>query len=117
MKKLTGRLRRQKVLRKKIMGTAERPRLCVSRSDMNLYAQLIDDIKGCTLLALSTSNGAVKGKVKGGNVKAAEFLGAEFAKTAKEKGYSKIVFDRAGYLYHGRIRAFADAARKNGLDF
>ena len=118
MKKLTGRLRRQKVLRKKIIGTSEKPRLCISRSTQNLYAQLIDDMKGITIIALSTHGKELKGKVtKGGNIKAAILLGEELAKKATNKGVGKVVFDRAGYLYHGRIKAFADAARKNGLIF
>ena len=118
MKKLTGRLRRQKVLRKKIIGTSKKPRLCISKSAKNFYAQLIDDMKGITIIALSTQGKELKGKVaKGGNVKAAILLGEELAKKAINKGVGKVVFDRAGYLYHGRIKAFADAARKNGLIF
>jgi len=118
MKKLRGRKRRQRILRKKIFGSKEKPRLCISKSNQNLQAQLIDDIKGQTLLALSTSNKEFKKKVSsGGNVKAAKVLGEEFARIAKEKGFGKIVFDRAGHLYHGRIKTFADSARKNGLIF
>ena len=118
MKKLRGRKRRQKILRKKIVGTVEKPRLCISRSDENLYAQLIDDIKSHTIMSLSTSGKDMKKKTqKGGSVKSAVVLGEEFAKLAKGKGFNKVVFDRAGYLYHGRIKAFADAARKNGLVF
>jgi len=118
MKKLRGRKRRQKILRKKIVGTVEKPRLCISRSDENLYAQLIDDSKSHTIMSLSTSGNTMKKKTqKGGNVKSATVLGEEFAKIAKGKGFGRVVFDRAGYLYHGRIKAFADAARKNGLVF
>ncbi|MBL7156876.1 MAG: 50S ribosomal protein L18 [Candidatus Omnitrophica bacterium] len=118
MKKVTGRKRRHKLLRKKLIGTKDKPRLCVGRSSKNMYAQLIDDLKGQTLFSLSTNTAEVKNKVAyGGNIKAAEFLGAEFAKRAKEKGFNRIIFDRAGYLYHGRVKAFAEAARKNGLAF
>lgn len=118
MKKLKGRKRRHRILRKKLIGTSEKPRLCVFRGSKNFYAQLIDDIKGCTLFSLSTLSKSVKNKIGyGGNVKAATLLGEAFAKNAKDKGFGKIVFDRAGYLYHGRLKAFADAARKNGLIF
>ncbi len=118
MKKVTGRKRRQKLLRKKIHGTKEKPRLCISRSHKNLYAQLVDDAEGRTVFALSTGSKSTGSKpAYGGNVKAAEALGEEFAKNAKSKGFAKVVFDRAGYKYHGRLKAFADAARKNGLVF
>jgi len=118
MKKVRGRIRRHKILRKKLMGTKARPRLCVFRSSKNLYAQLVDDIANRTVLSLSTNVSASKGKIAyGGNVKAASALGEEFARKAKEKGFGKIIFDRAGYLYHGRVKAFAEAARKNGLIF
>lgn len=118
MKKLKGRARRHKIIRKKIIGTKEKPRLCVTRSNKNLYGQLVDDTKGRILLSLSTNAADLKKKIAyGGNVKAATFLGEEFAKTAKAKGFQKIIFDRAGYLYHGRVKAFAEALRKNGLIF
>ena len=118
MKKIKGRVKRHKALRKKLMGTKARPRLCIFRSSKNLYAQLVDDIGGHTMFSLSTNVAALKNKtLYGGNVKAAVVLGEEFAKKAKEKGFGKIVFDRAGYLYHGRVKAFADAARKNGMVF
>ncbi|MBL7155928.1 MAG: 50S ribosomal protein L18 [Candidatus Omnitrophica bacterium] len=116
--KLKGRKRRHKIIRKKIIGTKEKPRLYVFRSNKNLYAQLIDDISANTLFSLSTSAPGVKKTIAyGGNKKAAEGLGAEFAKKAKEKGFGRVVFDRGGYLYHGRIKMFADSARKNGLIF
>ena len=87
MKKLKGRARRHKILRRKIAGTTEKPRLCVFRSGKNMYAQLVDDVKGHTLLSVSTNGKAVKNKIQyGGNVKAASLLGEEFAKRAKEKG-------------------------------
>ncbi|UCD55188.1 MAG: 50S ribosomal protein L18 [Candidatus Omnitrophota bacterium] len=118
MKKIKGRIKRHKIIRKKVTGTKDKPRLCVFRSGKNLYAQLIDDMKGHTLFSFSTNTGALKTKVAyGGNVKAAASLGEAFAKRAKEKGFNKIVFDRAGYLYHGRVKAFAEGARKNGLVF
>jgi len=116
--KLKGRELRHKRIRKKVSGTKEKPRLCVYRSLGNMYAQLIDDLEGKTLLSLSTCNVKMSEKTKyGGNVKAAAELGMEFAKSALEKGYSKIVFDRAGYQYHGRVKALADSCRKVGLKF
>ncbi len=118
MKRIKGRIKRHRTLRKKLGGTKARPRLCIFRSSKNLYAQLVDDVEGHTVISLSTNVAALKGKTPyGGNVKAAMVLGEEFAKLAKEKGFGKIVFDRAGYLYHGRVKAFADAARKNGMIF
>lgn len=118
MRKVTGRKKRHKILRKKVIGTTERPRLCVSRGNKNLSAQLVDDMKGHTLFALSTNAPDLRKKIGyGGNVKAAVFFGEEFAKTAKSKGFNAVVFDRSGFLYHGRLKAFAEAARKNGLIF
>lgn len=105
-------------MRKNIVGTAEKPRLCITRSGKNMYAQLIDDMKGHTLFSASTNDRALKNKIRyGGNVKAASLLGEEFAKKAKENGFGKITFDRAGYRFHGRVKAFAESARKNGLIF
>jgi len=105
-------------VRKKVIGTGAKPRLCVTRSLKNLSAQLIDDIEHKTLLALSTNSPLFKGKIKdGGNVKAALLLGEAFAKNAAEKGFSAVVFDRAGYQYHGRVKALAESCRKNGLKF
>ena len=118
MRKVKGRQRRHKILRKKIIGTSERPRLCIYRSNKNLSVQLVDDIKGKTIYSLSTNGKTLKQKVGyGGNVKAAQILGEEFAKQVAAKGVSKVTFDRAGYLFHGRLKAFAEAARKNGLVF
>lgn len=109
--------RRQRV-RKKIYGTGERPRLNVFRSLNNIYAQLIDDEKGVTLLTVSTLSPDLKGKVaSGGNKEAAAAVGKLVATVALEKGISKVVFDRAGYIYHGRVKALADAAREGGLEF
>ncbi len=115
---------RQKVhtrIRKKVLGTPERPRLNVYRSVNHIYAQVIDDAKGVTLVsATSVEKGkGIKGEKRptGGNVSSAKEVGKMIAERAKEKGISKVVFDRGGYLYHGRIKALADAARAAGLEF
>jgi large subunit ribosomal protein L18 len=101
-----------------MFGTQERPRLIVHRSLKNFSAQIIDDTDSRTIFSLSTQDKEIKDKFASpGNVKASEFFGEVFARKAKEKGVSKIVFDRAGYLYMGRVRAFADALRKGGLEF
>lgn len=117
--KIGGRQRRRKIIRKKISGTKDRPRLSVYRSITNLYAQLIDDNDGKTILSVSTCSAQLKDKLKkdAGNVKGAVALGAALAEACKAKGVTKVVFDRSGYLYHGRIKALADAARKGGLQF
>lgn len=117
--KFEGRERRHKIIRKKVAGTKERPRLNVYRSLNNMYAQLIDDTTGSTLLSLSTVSPDLKDKVKkdAGNVKGAAALGTALAEICKKSGIAKVVFDRAGYLYHGRVKAVADAARKGGLEF
>lgn len=117
--KIVGRERRHKIIRKKIVGTQERPRLNVRRSLSHMYAQIIDDVAGKTLVALSTLSPEVREKIKkdGGNVKGAIFLGTAVAEACKKNGVSKVVFDRAGYLYHGRVKALAEAARKGGLQF
>jgi large subunit ribosomal protein L18 len=99
-------------IRRKLAGTAERPRLNVYRSLNHIYAQVIDDQAGVTLVSAST----IKAKT-GGNVAAAKEIGKSIAELAKEKGVKKVVFDRGGYLYHGRIKALADAAREAGLEF
>jgi large subunit ribosomal protein L18 len=99
-------------IRRKIAGTAERPRLNVYRSVGHIYAQVIDDAAGVTIASAST----IKAKT-GGNVAAAKEIGKAIAELAKEKGVTKVVFDRGGYLYHGRIKALADAAREAGLEF
>lgn len=99
-------------------GTAEKPRLVVHRSLKNMHAQVIDDTQAKTLSSLSTLDKEIKKNLKtAGNVKAAAVLGEAFAARLKEKGITSIVFDRAGYLYHGRIKAFADGLRKGGLQF
>lgn len=113
-----SRQRRHVRVRKNINGTPERPRLNVYRSNKNIYAQIIDDAAGHTLVSASTVDPALKSSVKnGGSVEAARLVGELVAKRALEKGLSLVVFDRGGYLYHGRIQALADAAREAGLQF
>ena len=105
-------------IRKKMTGTAERPRLNVYRSLNHIYVQVIDDLQGVTLAAASTAEGKKKGdRVTGGNVASAKSVGKKIAELAKQKGITKVVFDRGGYIYHGRIKAIADAAREAGLQF
>jgi large subunit ribosomal protein L18 len=120
-KKVEGRLRRKRRIKLKIRGTASRPRLSIFRSSKNIYAQIIDDSKGVTLVAASTKDkglsAKIKGKSGGGNKEAAKLVGLEVAKKAKAAGIKKIVFDRGGYLYHGRVKALAEAAREGGLEF
>ena len=117
LKKLK-RFSRHKRIRKHVSGTQEQPRLCVYRSLKNLRAQIIDDSKGNVLFGMSTLNKDLRGKLKNaGNIKGASLLGEVFAAEAKSKGITRVCFDRGGYHYHGRIKAFADAARKNGLEF
>lgn len=105
-------------VRKKVSGTAERPRLCVYRSLNNIYAQVIDDTSGKTLVASSSVEQAAKAE-KGhkGNVDAARKIGMSVGKKALEKGIKQVVFDRGGYLYHGRVKALAEGAREAGLEF
>lgn len=105
-------------IRNKISGTPERPRLNVYKSSKNIYAQIIDDSKGVTLVSASTVEAALKGDVKnGGNTEAAKEVGKLIAQRAVEKGIKTIVFDRGGYVYHGRVKELADAARAEGLEF
>jgi large subunit ribosomal protein L18 len=112
------RLRRRHHVRRKIVGTAERPRLTVFRSSKHIYAQLIDDLAGRTLAAASSLSPDVhKALPYGGNVKAAQAVGKRLAEVAKEHGIAKVAFDRGHYRYHGRIKALADAAREGGLQF
>src|SRR5678816_2901630 len=101
-------------IRRKLQGTEERPRLAVFRSVAHIYAQVIDDTKGQTLVAASSVEKA--GKSGGGNVAAAKAIGKSIAERAKEKGIKTVVFDRGGYQYHGRVKALADAAREAGLE-
>jgi large subunit ribosomal protein L18 len=113
-----SRLRRQKRVRKKVRGTAERPRLTVFRSTRHIYVQLIDDESGRTITGLSTRSPAFTGKVKnGGNIEAAKKIGQAVARQAQERGLTEVVFDRNGFLYHGRVKALAEAAREAGLKF
>lgn len=117
-KRIEQRKRRHSRIRKKMFGTSQRPRLCVYRSLKNLSAQLIDDINGKTLLSLSTFDKGARDIISyGGNIKAAETLGKLLAEKAKAKGIKSAVFDRGGCLYHGRVKAFAEAVRKEGLVF
>lgn len=110
-----ARQKRHRRVRNHISGTAERPRLNVFRSLANIYAQVIDDEKGMTLVAASTQDKEFKDY--GGNIAAAKAVGTEIAKRALEKGISEVVFDRGGYVYHGRVQALAEAAREAGLKF
>ncbi|MBG9791250.1 50S ribosomal protein L18 [Paenibacillus dendritiformis] len=113
-----ARLKRHLRVRKKIEGTSARPRLNVFRSSKHIYAQLIDDVKGVTLVAASTMDKELREEIKnGGSVEAARKVGELIAKRAKAQGHDNVVFDRGGYLYHGRIQALAEAAREAGLEF
>jgi len=115
-KEIRNRIHRR--IRRKLSGTEQRPRLAVFRSVAHIYAQVIDDVAGHTLVsASSVDKSADKGKSKGGNVAAAKAIGKLVAERAKEKGVKAVVFDRGGYQYHGRIKALADAAREAGLEF
>src|SRR3954471_3685640 len=111
-----GRIRRHRRVRKKVRGTAERPRLAVFRSNNHITAQLIDDIAGRTVAAASTTEADLRSGATG-NVDAAKKVGALIAERGKAAGITKVVFDRGGFMYHGRVAAVADAARENGLEF
>ena len=112
------RLQRHKRVRRKVFGTPQRPRLCVFRSSNNIYAQIIDDTNRVTLVAASSLDEAVKGAVNHtGNKEAAKLVGEIVAKKAVEKGITEVVFDRGGYIYHGRIKELAEGAREAGLKF
>lgn len=116
--KLRQRVRRRHHVRSKITGNPERPRLTVFRSSKHIYAQLIDDLQGVTLVSASSVLADVKsGTPYGGNIKAAQAVGKKLAELAKEKGIAKAAFDRGHYRYHGRVKALADAARDAGLQF
>lgn len=120
MKKLSRDERRRKVHRRmrfKLQGTSQRPRLCVFRSLKHIYAQLVDDLSGHTMVAISTVKLEGKKLEKGGNVEAAKGVGRTIAEWAGAKGIEAVVFDRGGYKYHGRVKALAEAARKAGLKF
>ena len=112
------RLQRHKRVRRKVFGTPQRPRLSVFRSSNNIYAQIIDDTNRVTLVAASSLDEAVKGAVNHtGNKEAAKLVGEMVAKKAVEKGLTEVVFDRGGYIYHGRIKELAEGAREAGLKF
>ncbi|WP_244834368.1 50S ribosomal protein L18 [Clostridium sp. BJN0001] len=113
--KKANREKRHLRVRKKVFGTTERPRLSVYKSEKNIYAQVIDDINGKTLVAASTLD--KDASVKGGNKEGAKFVGETVAKKALENGIKEVVFDRGGYVYHGRIQELAEAAREAGLKF
>jgi large subunit ribosomal protein L18 len=117
--KRVARLKRKKRVRKKIMGIPEKPRLTVYRSARHIYAQIIDDSTGRTLLAVSTTSKDLKSKTKGisSNLKGAKLVGETIGKKGTKKGIKKVVFDRNGFLFHGRVKALADAAREHGLEF
>ena len=104
-----------KRIRSRVAGSPERPRLAVFRSVNHIYAQVIDDQQGHTLVAAASTEKDLRGK--GGNVEGAKMIGKAVAQRAKDKGITKVVFDRGGYLYHGRVKALADAAREAGLEF
>jgi large subunit ribosomal protein L18 len=114
-KNLTRKKRHVRV-RKRVAGTPERPRLNIYRSLQNIYAQVIDDEQGNTLVSASSQDAGLK-DTKGGNLDGAKAVGKLIAERAKAAGISQVVFDRGGYLYHGRVQALADAAREGGLDF
>jgi len=112
------RLYRHKRVKKKVIGTSERPRLCVHRSLKNLTAQVVDDSKQKIILGLSTISKECRSSIKsGGNIEGAKQLGQLLAKKAVDQGIKKVCFDRGGYIFHGRVKAFADAAREGGLEF
>ena len=110
-----ARLKRHKRVRSKISGTAERPRLNVFRSNTNIYAQVIDDVNGVTLASASSLDKEIT--VNGGNKEAAKEVGKLVAKRASDKGITEVVFDRGGYVYHGRVKELAEGAREGGLKF
>ncbi len=111
-----ARVARHARIRNKISGTSELPRLCIYRSLNNISAQIIDDVNGLTIVSAASNDKDLKIK-NGGNVEASKLVGAAIAKKAKKAKISKVVFDRGGYLYHGRVEALAEAARENGLEF
>ncbi len=117
-KKELSRAKRHRRIRMKMKGTQEKPRLVIRRSLNNLFAQVIDDTRNQVIFSLSTANKEFKQKIgNSGNIKAAVLFGEFFSKIAKEKGITKIIFDRAGYLYHGRVKEFAESLRKGGMEF
>lgn len=116
--KKQARLKRHRRVRKRVFGSSERPRVCVFKSLKHIYAQVIDDVSGMTILSVSSKSQDVREKIKsGGNVFAAKIVGEELGKKALLKNISQVVFDRGGYPYHGRVKALAEAAREAGLIF
>lgn len=115
--KLERRSRIRMRIRKKVHGTAERPRLAVFRSNKQIYAQVVDDLNGVTLLAASSKEKDIAGKTGISKSEQAKLVGEALAAKCKEKGIETVTFDRSGYKYHGRIKSFADAAREGGLKF
>ncbi|MBN1573439.1 MAG: 50S ribosomal protein L18 [Deltaproteobacteria bacterium] len=119
-KSVSGRIRRKKRIKLKIRGTSAKPRLCVFRSAKHIYAQIVDDSLRVTLASSSSVDKEIAkkfGKGGGGNIGAAKIVGKSIAEKAGAKGIKTVVFDRGGYLYHGRVKALADAARERGLEF
>ncbi len=115
--KVEARKRRHRRVRKRVVGTKDRLRLSVFRSNSHLYAQIIDDLAGRTIVTASTLDPAIKPRVKGNTIEAAKLVGAALAERAKAANVTAVVFDRGGYLYHGKLKALADAAREAGLNF
>lgn len=116
--KLRKRTRRHLRIRRKVVGTSDRPRLSVYRSLKHIYCQIINDIEGKTLASASTQSADIRSQIQyGGNAKAAEIVGKKIAEEALNKGISKVVFDKGGYKYQGRIKALAESARKHNLSF
>jgi large subunit ribosomal protein L18 len=117
--RLTGRARRHRRVRKSVSGSPERPRLCVFRSQQHIYAQLVDDVSGRTLAAAGSTSPELKSQLarKGRGLEAAALVGKLIAERARAKKVQSVVFDRAGYKYHGRVKQLAEAARKAGLKF
>ena len=117
LSKSERRLRIRRRIRKRLSGTSERPRLSVFRSNKHIYAQLIDDVKGITLVTASTNGKEISEKEGNDKTSQAEMVGKKIGEKAKESGITSVVFDRSGYLYHGRVKALAESARKAGLKF
>ncbi len=116
--KLTKREKRAQRIRNKVSGTPDRPRMAVSRSLKNMYVQIIDDVQGVTILGLGSCGAEIRGmEIGDGKIGVSKALGKLVAEKAKEKGITKVVFDRSGFLYHGRVKAVADGAREGGLEF
>lgn len=116
--RLKKRFRRKQSIRKRLVGSTERPRLSIFRSTSHMYAQIVDDTTGNTIVSASTLSKELKGKIKStGNIDAAKKVGELLSKVAKKNNISTVAFDRNGFLYHGRVKALADAAREGGLEF